>query len=695
MNKYFINIRQCDDYSNKYLQNLQIAQFLTRSKLTKFIFLFTSLLAEDKMSLPNCGRLYQVETLVGKLLTPHALPLAMPSKSAMNPLLGNILNLTLTFNNFIYKYVFYLAALQQNQQPQFAIEYRYFTNPTQLTKRDIELNDNSIWQFQGMVRKSQQAFFFEHIIRKNSSRLIRDTWLRWLGKCMHANKAKTQEWLGHMQSSMHSNNTEHLSKFSSDGLLLNLLDLLLEYCMPFCSTASCDKLLKINYNYATAKNVNLHELDKETKIITLKEEQQQPPARLPPIEFNFITECFYLTHNCLRLSYVSLYQKLMKINSELSRWQSTYQQLMESGNQNDPNMARLKTLYERMTSEFLNVKSALLEPDSLSKLVKFTCSSSSWLVYLAVSANSSYETANNLEFKQLTEPSIIQKPTDAFNLSILSKIPEYLITNIVEFLIFLHRFKDSDIVDFFMNPLNRNDYSNINAIVSLILVFMGSSDRLFNPHCRANLVEAIELILPKKNNNSNDDNYDHFNRKNLAYYVFAKHPCASYFSEALINVFVSIEMTGQSVQFEQKFNYRRPMYELLEFLWQMPDYFSLNESTDYESQLLHQHRKSIAKLAHDAKQNVNNSEQPLFLKFLNFLINDANFLLLEGLLYLEKIKTLQEKMDEEKQQQETSLGTQQLTPQAQQQRQQLRNEQESNLKHMIMLAKFHNFMSKN
>ena len=543
-----------------------------------------------------------------------------------------------------------------------------------------------------MVRKSQQAFFFEHIIRKNSSRLIRDTWLRWLGKCMFANKAKTQEWQGYMQSNMHSNNTEHLSKFSSDGFLLNLLDLLLEYSMPFCSTASCDKLLKINFNYSIAKDVNIKELDQETKIINLKEEQQQPPARLPPIEFNFITECFYLTHNCLRLSYISLYQKLMKINSELSRWQSTYRQLMESGNQNDPNMARLKTVYERMTCEFLNVKSALLEPESLSRLVKFTCSSSSWLVYLAVFADSSYETSNELEFKQLTDPSIIQKPTDTFNLGILSKIPEFFITNLVEFLIFLHRFKDSDIVDLFMNPMNRNDYSNLNAIVSLILVFMGNSDRLFNPHCRANLVEAIEIILPKKSDN-NDDHYDHFNRKNLAYYVFAKHPCASYFSEALINVFVSIEMTGQSVQFEQKFNYRRPMYELLEFLWQMPDFFSLTESSDYEPILLHQHRKSIAKLAHDAKQNVNNSEQPLFLKFLNFLINDANFLLLEGLLYLEKIKTLQEKMDHEKQQ-ETALGAQQLTPQAQQQRQQLRSEQESNLKHMIMLAKFHNFMSK-
>lgn len=103
-------------------------------------------------------------------------------------------------------------------------------------------------------------------------------------------------------------------------------------------------------------------LAEETKIVTLSEEQQQqqPPARLPPLDFNFITECFYLTHNSLRLSYITLYQKLLKVNQELSRWQSTYQQIVESGNGSDPNQQKLKTLYEKMTCEFLNVKSALL-----------------------------------------------------------------------------------------------------------------------------------------------------------------------------------------------------------------------------------------------------------------------------------------------------------------------------------------------
>jgi len=41
---------------------------------------------------------------------------------------------------------------------------------------------------------------------------------------------------------------------------------------------------------------------------------------------------------------------------------------------------------------------------------------------------------------------------------------------------------------------------------------------------------------------------------------------------ALLHVFASIEMTGQGVAFEQKFNYRRPMYAVLKFLWSLPTY---------------------------------------------------------------------------------------------------------------------------
>lgn len=41
---------------------------------------------------------------------------------------------------------------------------------------------------------------------------------------------------------------------------------------------------------------------------------------------------------------------------------------------------------------------------------------------------------------------------------------------------------------------------------------------------------------------------------------------------ALLDVFVGIEMTGQSVEFEQKFNYRRPMYVVMDYLWKIEEH---------------------------------------------------------------------------------------------------------------------------
>jgi ubiquitin conjugation factor E4 A len=34
----------------------------------------------------------------------------------------------------------------------------------------------------------------------------------------------------------------------------------------------------------------------------------------------------------------------------------------------------------------------------------------------------------------------------------------------------------------------------------------------------------------------------------------------------------SIEETGQSVQFEQKFSYRRPMYDVIKYIWSLEDF---------------------------------------------------------------------------------------------------------------------------
>lgn len=106
-----------------------------------------------------------------------------------------------------------------------------------------------------------------------------------------------------------------------------------------------------------------------------------------------------------------------------------------------------------------------------------------------------------------------------------------------------------------------------NEIFRMILIFIGSIERIRNPHLRAELAEGLESFLPRENPPSPLINSS-FNSVTFTTRIFDTHPDRLQIIPNLLNVFVSIEMTGQSVQFEQKFQYRRPMYRIMEFLWE-------------------------------------------------------------------------------------------------------------------------------
>lgn len=124
---------------------------------------------------------------------------------------------------------------------------------------------------------------------------------------------------------------------------------------------------------------------------------------------------------------------------------------------------------------------------------------------------------------------------------------------------------------------------------------------------------------------------------------------------SLLNVFVSIEMTGEGVPFEQRFNYRRPMYSVMDYLWGLPVHRDV-----FKSVMLHfnipirkiHNSQRIAlnwifcesvfrELAAEAEANMEEVTPPLFLRFLNLLMNDAVFLLDESLSVMAQIKTMQ------------------------------------------------------
>ncbi|CAF1289756.1 unnamed protein product [Rotaria sordida] len=254
---------------------------------------------------------------------------------------------------------------------------------------------------------------------------------------------------------------------------------------------------------------------------------------------------------------------------------------------------------------FLNIKTVLNEPRLLELSNALFTASCSWLVHLA---SLSDQVENEEVIQKIKQLPLISKANRQ-----LSYIPEFIIENITDFLTFLGRFN----VQLF------ESLSSVDEYVTLVLVFMGDASRLRNPHLRAALAEAFEAILPNKQHGGGRTLNSAF-----AEAIFTYHPLIEDLPRVLLDVFVSIELTGQAVAFEQKFNYRRPMYEILEYLWKFD-----------------KHREQVKKLASYAEEHIDDAEAPLFLRFINLLMNDANFLLDEALSHMARLKENQEAMD--------------------------------------------------
>ncbi|XP_010143463.1 PREDICTED: ubiquitin conjugation factor E4 A, partial [Buceros rhinoceros silvestris] len=195
-----------------------------------------------------------------------------------------------------------------------------------------------------------------------------------------------------------------------------------------------------------------------------------------------------------------------------------------------------------------------------------------------------------------TEPAELAFPLPPLQRSALAHVPEFFADNLGDFFIFLRRFADD---------LLETSADSLEHVLHFVTVFMGDVDRMKNPHLRAKLAEVLEAVMPHLDQAQSPLVSSVFHRKR----VFCSYRHAAHLAEALIKVFVDIEFTGDPHQFEQKFNYRRPMYPILRYMWGAESY-----------------RQSIK-------------------RFLNLLMNDAIFLLDEAIQYLSKIKVQQIEKD--------------------------------------------------
>ena len=245
-------------------------------------------------------------------------------------------------------------------------------------------------------------------------------------------------------------------------------------------------------------------------------------------------------------------EKVMRMNREIQRLQTAYQDAVAQGGSGSSVAENVMQTLSSQSQQFMCLQNLILEPRNSDLLMQFYEATAIWLNQLTIKPSIDVKNADvgfaPHELEVINFPITNQTPL------LLKYIPEFFLENIVGFLQFSRVF---DVQAFQIDVEARK------SIFTMILIFMGSDQRAKNPHLRAHLAEGLESFLPKENRNGGLMS----NGKEL----FETHEHRFFIVENLLNVFVSIEMTGQSVQFEQKFNYRRPIYNLLDYLWKIPE----------------------------------------------------------------------------------------------------------------------------
>uniref|UniRef100_A0AAQ5Z3B5 Ubiquitin conjugation factor E4 A n=1 Tax=Amphiprion ocellaris TaxID=80972 RepID=A0AAQ5Z3B5_AMPOC len=453
----------------------------------------------------------------------------------------------------------------------------YFLNPSRSSAQETKVQEANIHQFMNQFHDKLHQILKNLLQRSGETRHLL---LSWLGSCLQANAGRAKIWANQMPEIF-------FQMYASDAFFLNLGAALLKLCQPFCRPRS-PKLLTFNPTYCALKelseeerrnrNVHARGLDKETCLIPLLPQQSVESAQ----SYSLLTENLILTQLTMHLGFHRLHEQMVKMNQSLHRLQVTWQEAQRTGN---PMSEQLLEQFERLMIVYLSTKAATTQPAMLQCCLNLQAATAALLVQLGMG-------------NQGTEHVALSFPLPSLQNTMLCYVPEFFAENLGDFFIFLRRFAD-DVLE--------TSAESLEQILNFITVFMGNVERMKNPHLRAKLAEVLEAVMPHMEPVAPGAAQPIvFQRER----VFCTYRHAPQLAEALITVFVDIEFTGDPHQFEQKFNYRRPMYPILKYMWDKENY---RESIKYLSKIkvlqLERDRGEWEGLAPDARREKESSLQ--------------------------------------------------------------------------------------
>ncbi|KAB5586053.1 putative ubiquitin fusion degradation protein [Coniochaeta sp. 2T2.1] len=409
---------------------------------------------------------------------------------------------------------------------------------------------------------------------------------------------KVLDWFAYAMNANHKRRALQVDprEVASDAFMMNVTVILDFLCEPFLDT-TFSKVDRIDVNYFR-RNPRV-DIKEETKINADQAQSDAFYAQKVDGTTNFITEVFFLALAAHHYGSEAVNTKIKGLEKDIKYYEKNIAKLEAEKPkfatqppqvQRNFNLALEKhiSLLERSIALKFAMEGVLLDEKMQSRSLQFMRYVSVWL--LRVASQADYRPRPD---QQLTLPLPAQQP-EAF-----SCLPEYALQDIVDNFKFVFRY----IPQIILAAVG-------DETIALCVTFLESSEYIRNPYLKSSLVSLLF---------SGTWPTFHLRKGVLGDLLTNTKFANEYLLHAVMKFYIECESTGAHTQFYDKFNIRYEIFQVIKCVW----------SNDHYKQQL---------------TDASRTDRDFFVRFVNLLMNDATYVLDEGLTRFPKIHDLQEEL---------------------------------------------------
>ena len=336
---------------------------------------------------------------------------------------------------------------------------------------------------------------------------IRESLLQWLALFINGNTVRRrQQW--------------HPLETCTDALFWNVIHVCLQLSAPIIRKAGRADLEKVNMHYLLqAQGVpnQRTEYDSITRVQATLADVKAMRAALPkPLlltpgvppysPFNFVTECFFLTHAVLHEGLGSIVRQYGDLMQEISRKNRSLQSMDPAAIMHQQVQAELDQLFAMN----LAIQVHLQDPQLMSDVIAFFEWTAHWIRFHQEQAAEAADAAASTSSAAATAAAPVSPSSAASTAAAASSaaaaspaasssaagrllplsalIPEPIIETLAEYITYLGHYQSS--------ALSSLPQSSYGMILELVLALAAGPFALKNPHLRSNLAEFLLFLLP-------------------------------------------------------------------------------------------------------------------------------------------------------------------------------------------------------